>query len=644
MAPQKNPNSAKKKNVSMTTLSSNENDSDNDSNSNNSISEALILTFDPANPLYNPKLQKKPPPPVSPAISISDNPYAGLDFNPKSNIPNKYIPKPRSESEGQILTRPIFELDNNKIMPPEQSKNRKSVKDRIRNSKNAPPPLNAYVRPDVRVAMSKAAAMEGINSSTKDNDNNLHFDADNNDGGDQSSASPKKEKIAFGIQDALDFNTLTQLRKVFFQKEDSSSEEEEVGFGGDKSDNDNENDNENDDNDDNIVNDNSSNADSDGGGTEGKQDAEVEFSAYTPQSPIHRLNNTSPKVTSPMQKAKMEMAAITREENKKKNKHTIDFMLDEADEDDGVDDDFDGVWESRGLDLDEFIDEFGHIIGADLSRQQLQMMFMKIDANSDGDVSWDEFTNWLLKMEAGASHGDENEFGDLSCLHEQRGESKSFHSGMVGTLLSVKLPGHAYVTGGRDGTFRMWNSSTLEHIRTVSIVESNFHYTKLNADRKSIPGAKSFMKGGVAQVKTTKKRMWITDIVVMSLSNKLAVSSADRMITFFDLFTMEVSCRLRNLSHSPSSMTYHTNVTNSRQYLTFGDDAGFLHCLQLKPQFHFDEGLNSEGNDAFEYWKGKGVDLERQGLLSYYSNKLHKDWITHVTHIGDLQPNILTCR
>jgi hypothetical protein len=69
-----------------------------------------------------------------------------------------------------------------------------------------------------------------------------------------------------------------------------------------------------------------------------------------------------------------------------------------------------------------------------------------------------------------------------------------------------------------------------------------------------------------------------------------------------------------------------------------------LHCLQLKPQFHFDEGLNSEGNDAFEYWKGKGVDLERQGLLSYYSNKLHKDWITHVTHIGDLQPNILTCR
>ena len=26
-------------------------------------------------------------------------------------------------------------------------------------------------------------------------------------------------------------------------------------------------------------------------------------------------------------------------------------------------------------------------------------MFMKIDANSDGDVDWDEFTSWMLKTE-----------------------------------------------------------------------------------------------------------------------------------------------------------------------------------------------------------------------------------------------------
>jgi len=117
------------------------------------------------------------------------------------------------------------------------------------------------------------------------------------------------------------------------------------------------------------------------------------------------------------------------------------------------------------------------------------------------------------------------------------------------------------------------------------------------------------MKGGLAQVKTSKKKMWINDIVFMTLGNRLAVASADRMITFFDLYTMEVSCRLRNLSHPATSLAYHTNSANTRQYLTFGDDAGNIHCLKLKAHFNFDEGLDKSGNDSFEYRKGKSEQV-----------------------------------
>ena len=624
----------------------------------------------------------------------------------------------------------IFEIDSGGRIraaseATEVDKPRETVLSRIRNNHNKNKDKR-YVRPEMRVQLAKTAAMEGINSPNKNaGEDSFSMYGNRRDNqtedGDTGGGDKSPKKIQFGIQDALDFETLTQLRKVFFQKEESSEEEEETvvlgddggsewsfGFDGIKEKNkkdwgdedEDDGSSHNDGRDDDEV-DWGADLGAGGLGNDEKTKLEIPLRLQVDTDPDHEtksdneiqllqdnsLKNISRKMSpkSSTSKISTPVSSVPASKGIVEEKKDTDFgdnagdysegrKKDDNDGNNGLDDNNTGeqnidvddsnnvddsdkkissadaaeaeveCFESRGLDLDEFIHEFGHIIGADLSRQQLQMMFMKIDANSDGDVDWDEFTNWLLKMEAGAhSMTDDVECGDLISLHEQKGESKLYHSGMISSLTSVKLPAHAYVTGGRDGTFRFWNATTLDHIRTVSIVESNFHYTKLNADRKSIPGAETFMKGGVAQLKTSTKKMWISDVVVMTLCNKLAVASADRMITFFDLYTMEVSCRLRNLTHPPMSLAYHTNVTNTRQYLTFGDDVGYIHCLKLKPQFNFDEGLDKDGNDAFEYWKGKSDYLERQGLISYYRHKLHKEWITRVCHIGDLQPSILTC-
>jgi len=48
------------------------------------------------------------------------------------------------------------------------------------------------------------------------------------------------------------------------------------------------------------------------------------------------------------------------------------------------------------LELDEFIDAFGEIIGKDMSMKQLNQLFMKIDADSNGSVDWPEFMNYML--------------------------------------------------------------------------------------------------------------------------------------------------------------------------------------------------------------------------------------------------------
>ena len=48
------------------------------------------------------------------------------------------------------------------------------------------------------------------------------------------------------------------------------------------------------------------------------------------------------------------------------------------------------------LDEQGFVGAFGSILGDNLSDQQLTHLFMKIDANSDGSVDWDEFTNYMF--------------------------------------------------------------------------------------------------------------------------------------------------------------------------------------------------------------------------------------------------------
>ena len=48
------------------------------------------------------------------------------------------------------------------------------------------------------------------------------------------------------------------------------------------------------------------------------------------------------------------------------------------------------------LEIDEFIMAFGEIIGKNMTQKQLNQLFMKIDADSNGSVDWPEFMNYML--------------------------------------------------------------------------------------------------------------------------------------------------------------------------------------------------------------------------------------------------------
>ena len=73
----------------------------------------------------------------------------------------------------------------------------------------------------------------------------------------------------------------------------------------------------------------------------------------------------------------------------------------------------------------QFLEAFGEVLGKNLTLEQLTHLFMKIDANSDGSVDWDEFTNFMLLTNQAAM---------------ERGEDQTVSPPQTGFYHSCPLP------------------------------------------------------------------------------------------------------------------------------------------------------------------------------------------------------------
>eukprot|EP00741_Cyanophora_paradoxa_P015875 tig00020909_g15326.t1 len=237
------------------------------------------------------------------------------------------------------------------------------------------------------------------------------------------------------------------------------------------------------------------------------------------------------------------------------------------------------------LDMEEFIEAFGGVIGKNMTPEQLQHLFMKIDANSDGGVDWDEFSTFMLLESQGTAtlrEGVNNEYVETD--EGDGGADGVYHKDMIDRVLF--LPNSdKYITTSRDGTLRIWNATTLAHMKTVR----NDPPTRPNDPQAKGPS-------------------WITDCAHMTLCNKLAVASIDRSISFYDAASMECVGRIRDLDNAPLCLGYWP--AKERDMLAFGDDAGYLHV------YHMYDGV-LEGTKLFK-------------------QKTHKDWVTKVRYVPEM--------
>ncbi|KAJ3082879.1 EF-hand calcium binding domain 8, partial [Rhizoclosmatium hyalinum] len=51
---------------------------------------------------------------------------------------------------------------------------------------------------------------------------------------------------------------------------------------------------------------------------------------------------------------------------------------------------------SKSMTMKDFKESFGQVLGEGLSEEQMGLLFMKIDANTDNAVDWDEFSTFML--------------------------------------------------------------------------------------------------------------------------------------------------------------------------------------------------------------------------------------------------------
>ena len=238
------------------------------------------------------------------------------------------------------------------------------------------------------------------------------------------------------------------------------------------------------------------------------------------------------------------------------------------------------------LDLHEFVLAFGGVLGRDMSKEQLTHLFMKIDANSDGTVDWDEFTNFML-LESQSSSGHNTTEGASKLIEvDPRNEPNPkhlHHSDMMDGILQLPKIERLF-TYSRDGTVRVWKSDTLLHVKTIKVCES-----------------------------------WVTSMTHFEVSNRIATSSTDRTISFYDASTekFELVAQLTGLETSPLCLgTWNDQL---REKLLVGDDCGNVAIYDTSRPGKESETIISATSYRSTYEKGR-----------------HTDWITKVAYFADL--------
>lgn len=296
----------------------------------------------------------------------------------------------------------------------------------------------------------------------------------------------------------------------------------------------------------------------------------------------------------------LDMAALRYEQERRKGRalhidladlvHAKKAFQEELDDVDG------SMTPATELTLPQFVDAFSSLVDKS-QHEQLGYLFMKIDCNCDGRVSWDELLTFVMsqdrneqKVEVHDAHLARAELPD--CPQEDAHREPA-------SCIVFAPKCNAYVSGGRDGTMHVWTTG-LKLETTVPIADK----TEVNAMA-----------------------------VLSGTLGKLAVASSDGMISLYELQEYAGSKRWSlygkiSLDDMPICLLAFKHVADDAPCLAVGTDAGVVRIFDAK------QLLSCFKNDDLRKEMVKGaiplrIIVDTTVIITL---PLHADWVNSLAY------------
>ncbi|KAJ3262291.1 WD40 repeat domain 95 [Boothiomyces macroporosus] len=253
-----------------------------------------------------------------------------------------------------------------------------------------------------------------------------------------------------------------------------------------------------------------------------------------------------------------------------------------------------------GFDIDKFREVFGKILGGNLTHDQMTMLFMKIDANSDGSLSWDEFSTYMM-----TANSEEEE--QQTVVDERRRKLVvGLHKDMIIRIEYVAKE-RKYLTVSRDGIICIWT---------------------LSAKLYKIVSTRDF----------NPRQAWVLDAKYMPECSRLVVVTDNRQMCFFDLFSIKprLIAVISYLENNPLCLALTSDYDVNTDLLIYGDDGGYVNVLTINRRCLVENTSDDGPNEHLNPSKISRKDsLERYNMF-LYRRKIHSEWVLKVQYYKEM--------
>ena len=287
--------------------------------------------------------------------------------------------------------------------------------------------------------------------------------------------------------------------------------------------------------------------------------------------------------------------------------------------------------DSGGLDMEEFRNVMRQVNGEELSDNDCDTLFMKVDTNCDGTVDWDELLSYILleyqerdamkeimleklipsKMWILPNIFKHQAFGELIVQVSYLPRiSKS-------TGIRPEDPNFGkhgkYVTVTKEGTINFWSES-FQHMYTAHLPKPQTIHQKLE--------------------------LWVTAMAVIEPYNTIAIASTTGNLMFFDVsaFSFVKTLVINNLDICVTCLSfYYDKVHPDHGILLFGDARGSVMIVDIED--------GEAGTKLFGYpntFHAGFMSLDEllhsniKGIRTFRHRKIHMEMVIDVRYFGTI--------